>query len=296
MSETQARALVEQAKQQLGSWSFVWSSSNNLESAAELYIKAGNNFQLVSLWKDAGDAYSEAAKLYKRADHSNFEAAQAFEKAAKSYKKVSPKDALMAMIAAIALDKASGSFRIAARHSEEVAQLYEGQIDDQQKAYDYYEEAAHLYHMDNSPTLANRCTLKTAEIGAILGQYEQAATKFEEVAYASVDDTLLKWSAKEYFFQAGLCHICTKVSPMTTENPIGARKYMEKYADAHIGFDTTREYDLLNKVIQSVEDDDVDAFTQHVFDYDKLSKLDNWKTTILLRIKRSLTDEELSLR
>lgn len=41
--------------------------------------------------KDAGDAYSEAAKLYKRADHSNFEAAQAFEKAAKSYKKVSPK-------------------------------------------------------------------------------------------------------------------------------------------------------------------------------------------------------------
>lgn len=51
MSETQARAMVEQAKQQLGSWSFVWSSSNNLESAAELYIKAGNNFQLVSLCK-----------------------------------------------------------------------------------------------------------------------------------------------------------------------------------------------------------------------------------------------------
>lgn len=71
---------------------------------------------------------------------------------------------------------------------------------------------------------------------------------------------------------------------------------MEKYADAHVGFDTTREYDLLNKVIQSVEDDDVDAFTQYVFDYDKLSKLDNWKTTILLRIKRSLSDEELSLR
>jgi alpha-soluble NSF attachment protein len=201
MSETQARAFIDQAKLQLGSWSFVWSSTNNLEAAAELYIKAGNNFQLVSLCKtaiiylfvvqyssvlisaihllgkDAGDAYSEAAKLYKRADHSTFEAAQAFEKAAKSYKKVSPKgkcsrlgrqapfrsrtpcstslryvDALMAMIAAITLDKASGSFRIAARHSEEVAQLYEGQIDDQQKAYDYYEEAAHLYHMDNSPT------------------------------------------------------------------------------------------------------------------------------------------------
>lgn len=62
-----------------------------------------------------------------------------------------------------------------------------------------------------SPRLANRCTLRAAELAAILGQYDQAISKFETVAFASIDDTLLSWSVKEYFLQAALCHICTKV-------------------------------------------------------------------------------------
>ncbi|KAG2186956.1 hypothetical protein INT44_003184 [Umbelopsis vinacea] len=289
MSEQQARAYMEQAKEKLGAWSMFWSSSDSLETAAELYIKAGNSFQLASMWQEAGDAYVEAAKLFKRADHAVFEAARSFEKAAKSYKKVNPKDALTAMIAAVALDKANGSYRIAARHLEEVAQIYQDKLDEPQKAYDYYDEAANLYHADNSPTLANRCTLKAAELAAILAQYDHAITKFENVAFASIDDTLLSWSVKEYFLQAALCHICTK-------DYVASKKQLEKYADAYVGFDTTREYELLNSILRSVEDEDVDAFTQHVYDYDKLTKLDNWKTTILLRIKRSVTDDEISLR
>ena len=77
---------------------------------------------------------------------------------------------------------------------------------------------------------------------------------------------------------------------------VASRKQLEKYADAHIAFDITREYELLKSIIKDAEEDDVDAFTQHVFDYDKLSKLDNWKTTMLLRIKRSLSHEEVNLR
>lgn len=33
---------------------------------------------------------------------------------------------------------------------------------------------------------------------------------------------------------------------------------------------------------------DVDAFTQAVVEYDSISKLDQWKTSILLRIKNSI--------
>jgi hypothetical protein len=51
MSQKQARALIEQAKETLGSWSMFWSSNTNLETAAELYVKAGNSFQLVSMCK-----------------------------------------------------------------------------------------------------------------------------------------------------------------------------------------------------------------------------------------------------
>jgi alpha-soluble NSF attachment protein len=42
--------------------------------------------------------------------------------------------------------------------------------------------------------------------------YDVAIEKFEQVAAASVDDNLLKWSLKEYFLKAGLCHLCTGVS------------------------------------------------------------------------------------
>jgi len=37
------------------------------------------------------------------------------------------------------------------------------------------------------------------------------------------------------------------------------------------------------------EDNDVEAFTDKIFQYDQMSKLDKWKTTMLLRIKSSKT-------
>jgi alpha-soluble NSF attachment protein len=44
-----------------------------------------------------------------------------------------------------------------------------------------------------------------------LGQYDKAIEKFEQVAYASLDNQLTKWSLKEYFLKAGLCHIVNGV-------------------------------------------------------------------------------------
>ena len=60
--------------------------------------------------------------------------------------------------------------------------------------------------------MANKCFLKVAQIAADLDMYDVAIEKFERVASAAVDDNLLKWSLKEYFLKAGLCHLCTDVS------------------------------------------------------------------------------------
>lgn len=61
-------------------------------------------------------------------------------------------------------------------------------------------------------SLANKCLLKVAQISADLEDYPTAIEKYEQVAAASADDPLLKWSLKEYFLKAGLCHLCTDVS------------------------------------------------------------------------------------
>jgi hypothetical protein len=45
-------------------------------------------------------------------------------------------------------------------------------------------------------------------------------------------------------------------------------------------------------LVTAYENFDVEAFTQAVVDFDSISKLDQWKTTILLRIKNSIKSEE----
>ena len=44
-------------------------------------------------------------------------------------------------------------------------------------------------------------------------------------------------------------------------------------------------------LIKHLEDEDVEAFTNEVQKYDQISRLDQWYTTILLRIKKQMPDD-----
>lgn len=44
--------------------------------------------------------------------------------------------------------------------------------------------------------------------------------------------------------------------------------------------------------MDTVETGDDEAFSDKVFQYDQLSKLDKWKTTMLLRIKETIVNED----
>jgi len=46
--------------------------------------------------------------------------------------------------------------------------------------------------------------------------------------------------------------------------------------------------EILQALIAACEDQNVDSFTDAVRDYDSISRLDQWYTTILLRIKKSI--------
>ena len=50
---------------------------------------------------------------------------------------------------------------------------------------------------------------------------------------------------------------------------------------------------LLRKkaLVKHLEDEDVDAFTEEVKNFDQVSRLDQWYTTILLRIKKQIPDD-----
>ncbi|OZJ04180.1 hypothetical protein BZG36_02166 [Bifiguratus adelaidae] len=284
MSEKQAQEYLAQADKKLTGWSFFGGGSQKYDDAAELYIKAGNTFKLAQRPSEAGDAFMKAAEMHGKSSDTKFEAAKDFDLAAKSYKKTRPDAAVNALMQAIAIDKDIGNFRAAARHHQDVAEIFENEMGDLRKAWTHYDQAAQLFQADDSPANANKCILKAAHFAAQLEDYNAAIEKFESVAEQSVDNQLTKWSLKDYFMKSVLCQLCTR-------DIVRAKQSMQKYAHMDMSFERTREYSFLQNIITAVEEGDVDLFTKEVYDFDQLTKFDDWKTTILLRIKKSVDEE-----
>lgn len=72
---------------------------------------------------------------------------------------------------------------------------------------------------------------------------------------------------------------------------VTAKRNMTKYSTQDATFNSTREAKFVQVLIEAVEAGDPEAFTGAVVEFDQVTKLDNWKTNILLKIKRSIQDE-----
>lgn len=94
----------------------------------------------------------------------------------------------------------------------------------------------------------------------------------------------MKWSVKDYFLKAGLCHLAVGDMVATT-------RALEKYRDMDPTFPSTREHQLLVDISEAVEAGDQEVFQDKLFQYDQMSKLDKWKAEILLRIKKGIEEK-----
>lgn len=79
--------------------------------------------------------------------------------------------------------------------------------------------------------------LKVAQYAAQLEDYEKAIQIYESVAGSCLDSSLLKYSAKEYFFRAALCHLSVDL--------LNAQHALEKYAQQYPAFQDSREFKLI---------------------------------------------------
>ncbi|KAG1002521.1 hypothetical protein G6F66_004773 [Rhizopus arrhizus] len=285
MSEHQAHDLLLQAEKKLNSWTW-FNSKNKHEDAAEMYEKAGNTFKLAQRCrKEAGEAYLKAAKLYKTTPEFRFECSKAFENASKCLKRMDAKAAIDALNKAITVDKEACNFRNAAKHHQEIAEIYETEIIDLKGARENWQEAAKLYMADDSRPMINKCLLKVAHFDAQLEEYNLAIEHFEQVATDSIDNPLTKWSNKEYYLKAGLCSLCTNDTVKTHE-------LLTRYCAMDASFETTREFQFLSGILECVENNDHELFTLKVREFDSLTKLDNWKINILLKVRKTLNSNK----
>lgn len=72
---------------------------------------------------------------------------------------------------------------------------------------------------------------------------------------------------------------------------VATNRALESYRDLDPTFASTRECQLLVDLAEAVEQGDQEAFADKLFQFDQMSKLDKWKTTILLRVKNSIEEQ-----
>lgn len=80
-----------------------------------------------------------------------------------------------------------------------------------------------------------------------------------------------------------LCHMCVDV--------LNAQHALKKYAEMFPAFQDSREYKLLEKLLVAMEEENVEGYTEAVKEYDSVSRLDQWLTTMLLRAKKTISDD-----
>lgn len=134
-------------------------------------------------------------------------------------------------------------------------------------------------------SLANKLWLKVADVAALDGDYYKAIENFEKVAEQSVNNNLMRYSVKDYLLKAGICHLAGG-------DLVGTQRALEKYREMDPSFATQREHLLLTDLCDAVEAKSQEQFTDKLFAYDQVSKLDKWKTTILVRVKNSIEEAD----
>ncbi|CAK9160607.1 unnamed protein product [Ilex paraguariensis] len=283
MTDQIARAeeFERKAEKKLSGWGLFGSK---YEDAADLFDKAANAFKLAKSWDQAGAVYVKLANCHVKLD-SKHEAANAYADAAHCYKKTNTKESISCLEQAINIFLDIGRLNMSARYYKEIAELYE-QEQNLEQSIVFYERAADLFQSEEVTTTANQCKQKIAQFSAQLERYQPAIEIYEEIARHSLNNNLLKYGVKGHLLNAGICQLCKG-------DVVAVTNALERYQDLDPTFSGTREYRLLADLAAAIDEEDVAKFTNAVKEFDSMTQLDAWKTSLLLRVKEAVKAKEL---
>lgn len=290
--ETEACKLLQEAEKKArsgGKGGFMSSvfggGSSKLDEAVELYQRAANLFKMAKKWGSAGNAFVQAATINLQAENRHG-AATSFLDAANCFKKVDGNEAVNCLSKACDIHTEMGKFSMAAKHHISIAEIFESDLNDIEKSIFHYQKAADYYTGEESTSHANKCLLKVAEFASQKEHYDKAIQIYEQIAVKNSENQLLKHSAREYFFKALCCRLIS--------DAIGTEASMKRYVEQYPAFQDSREYKLIGQLVAAIEESNIDTYTEAVGQYDKISRLDTWTTTMLLRAKKGLGESDLT--
>ncbi len=75
---------------------------------------------------------------------------------------------------------------------------------------------------------------------------------------------------------------------MFHQDYVSARRNLSRYGQLDNTFPSTREAKFVTVLLDALDEGDEEAFSTAVYEFDQVTKLDNWKTAMLLKIKKGL--------
>ncbi|CAD6205747.1 unnamed protein product [Miscanthus lutarioriparius] len=232
--------------------------------------------QKLSGWGLFGNKYEEAADLLDRAGNF-FKLAKNWSRAAAVYKKIAD-----CHLQGDSKHEAASAYVEAANCYKKFSPQDAAQA--LNNAVNLFLEIGRL-NMAARYSKANSMTQKIAEIYAQLEKYQKATELFEEIARKSINNNLLKYGIRGILLNAGICQLCRG-------DTVAINNSLERYQDIDPTFSGTREYKLLADLAASMDEGDVGKFTDAVKEFDSMTRLDPWKTTLLLKAKNELKKKD----
>jgi len=227
-----------------------------LECIASISVKNNN-------YRSAAMKYKEIAEISKRAETNKY--VQYLTLSAEYYVK-------------------SNNFDYAAKNYVEIGDYYKLKYKSDPDLIDLilqnYDRGLELYSVSFNFSSENKVKLKIADTCSMLcAQYERAYQLYEDVAKSYGDSSLLKFSVNKLYFNACLCRIAGG-------DVIGAQVKLNDYGEIHPFFNGSREEIYLKKIIECIEEEDTDRFTETNIEYDTICPFDEWTVHMLLVLKK----------
>ncbi|CRH00579.1 SNAP protein (soluble N-ethylmaleimide-sensitive factor attachment protein), putative [Plasmodium relictum] len=280
--ENEAKELEKKAEQLKKKGFFAsFFGNDNIDEIINCYNMAANKYKLSHKWKEACNCILKNANLHKKNNETSY-CANAYLEAGNIAKKYDKIEAIKYIEEAVNLYAALGRFSNCGKCEKNVAEIYED-LCDYVNASKYYKKAAYYFEMDEySKSVYTQCIVKYAELNSQYNhEYEEAISIFEKEAEKALKSTLLQYGARDYYIKAGILHI-------VIGDLVNAKISIDKYCMSDPRFLNSREKKFLDSIIEAVTEQNVEYFEETVHEYDRITKLDNWKVHFLYNIKSKL--------
>jgi alpha-soluble NSF attachment protein len=282
MSDTQAAALVDEAEKKLTKFSLFTSKEEIREKSRDKLLQAATLYKTTENWLAAARTYKRASELSQQ-NKSEIDFADDLTNAGMMFRKANDPEYEDALSTVVDLHDKNGKYGQASKVCQNLAEMGGNGSEK------WFRRAIQYLRNEGSKVTANELVAKMVQQQVEQGNFDLARREYERLGREYLDEHLTRGSAKKYFFLALLCRIAMLTSTNLLEGIEALGAQFQEYQDLDPQFtELTREHMLVRTVLEALENEDEELYTDAYMEYDAIIPLDITKKKMLLRGKQAL--------